>query len=194
MKRILIITLILAFGITSFVQRFEPEWAGEVNVLVIGEDTIAVPTEKSIPHIKTSASAGLILFGIGNVRRKAVIKNGRAATQIEPCDTISIIVKCKDNDSDPASFIQIVKFEEKKKERKAELAKENWVGTVTEGNMDFISFKGKKYGTSSYLLSFQAPEGEYGVRVLNPNEEDEKVPIFYCFGLHSPQIKAQKSH
>jgi len=27
-------------------------------------------------------------------------------------------------------------------------------------------------------------EGEFGVRVLNPNEKDEKIAISYCFGAH----------
>ena len=92
-----------------------------------------------------------------------------------------------DNASDPTSFIQVVKFEEKKKERKTELANVNWLGNVSEGNMNFIPFTGKRYGNSSYILTFEAPEGEYGVRVLNPNKEDEKVTVFYCFGIHNTE-------
>lgn len=184
MKNLLTLILFLTFGLGGFAQQFEPEWAGEVSILKINNDTIAIPAEKSIPKIKTSASAGRILVGIGNVRKKAVIKNGRSSTQIHPNDLITLVVKCKDNDSDPTSFIQIVKFEEKKKERRTEIANENWLGSVTEGNMDFINFKGKKYGKSSYILSFPASEGEYGVRVLNPNDKDEKVTVFYCFGVH----------
>ena len=51
--------------------------------------------------------------------------------------------------------------------------------------MEFVNFNGKKYGKSSYILTFQANEGEYGVRVLNPNDKDEKVTVFYCFGIHN---------
>ncbi len=185
MKKLLILTFIITFGFCAFAQKFEPEWAGEVSVLKIDGDTIVIPTEKSIPQVKTSSSAGRLLVGIGNVRRKAVIKNGRSATQIQPDDIVTLVVKCKDNDSDPTSFIQVVKFEEKKKERKTELANENWLGNVSEGNMEFVNFNGKKYGKSSYILTFQANEGEYGVRVLNPNDKDEKVTVFYCFGIHN---------
>ena len=77
------------------------------------------------------------------------------------------------------------KLEEKKKERKTELANVNWLGNVSEGNMEYISFNGKRYGQSSYILTFTAPDGEYGVRVLNPNDKDEKAPVFFCFGIHS---------
>ncbi|WP_304405782.1 hypothetical protein [Turicimonas muris] len=187
MKKLLIFAILITFTLSAFAQMFEPEWVGEVSVLKIDGDTLSIPTEKSIPQVKTSASAGRLLVGIGNVRRKAVIKNGRSTTQIQPDDEITLVVRCKDNESDPTSFIQVVKFEEKKKERKTELANVNWLGNVSEGNMDFLPFTGKRYGKSSYILTFQAPEGEYGVRVLNPNKEDEKVTVFYCFGIHSSE-------
>lgn len=189
MKKLTILTLLLIIAFCASAQKFEPEWAGEVNILKIEGDTVAIPTEKSIPQIKTSSSAGRLLVGIGNVRSKAVIKNGRSATQILPNNVITLVVKCKDNDTDPTSFIQVVKFEEKKKERKTELANINWLGNVSEGNMNFVQFTGKRYGKSSYILTLQAPEGEYGVRVLNPNDKDEKVTVFYCFGIHDDSQK-----
>ncbi len=185
MKKLIFLTIFLVFGLCAFAQQFEPEWAGEVNILKIDGDTIAIQTEKSIPQIKTSSSAGRLLMGIGNVRSKAVIKNGKSTTQIKPNDVITLVVRCKDNETDPTTFIQVVKFEEKKKERKTELANVNWLGNVSEGNMDFINFTGKRYGKSSYILTLHAPEGEYGVRVLNPNDKDEKVTVFYCFGIHN---------
>lgn len=185
MKRLIFLTILSAAGFIASAERFEPQWVGEVAVLKIDGDTISIPTEKSIPKIKTSSSAGRIIVGIGNVRRKAVFKNGRSSTQLQPGDAVSIVVKCKDNDIDPTTFIQVVKFEEKKKERKTELANVNWLGNVSEGNMELVSFDGKRYGESSYILTFPANEGEYGVRVLNPNEQDEKPPLFYCFGIHN---------
>lgn len=187
MKKLLFFAILITFSLSGFAQKFEPEWVGEVSILKIDGDTLSIPTEKSIPQVKTSASAGRLIVGIGNVRRKAVIKNGRSTTQIQPNDVITLVVRCMDNASDPTSFIQVVKFEEKKKERKTELANVNWLGNVSEGNMNFIPFTGKRYGNSSYILTFEAPEGEYGVRVLNPNKEDEKVTVFYCFGIHNPE-------
>ena len=183
-KKYILLSIFLALGMFVSAQQFEPEWAGEVAVLRVDGDTLSIPTEKSIPQVKTSASAGRLLVGIGNVRRKAVLKNGRATTQIPQTGTITLVVKCKDNETDPTTFIQLVKFEEKKKERKTELANVNWLGNVSEGNMEYINFHGKKYGKSSYILTFPAQEGEYGVRVLNPNDRDEKTTVFYCFGIH----------
>lgn len=179
------ITLLAAICTGANAQSFEPKWVGEVTILQCGEDTVAIPTEKANVQIRTSASAGALLVGIGNVRMKVTIKGGRSTTQIDPEETVCLVVKCKDNDSDPTSFIQLVKFEEKKKERRAELAKENWLGTLTEGNMTLIPYEADRYGKSSYILKAAPGEGEFGVRVLNPNDRDEKVALFYCFGAHA---------
>lgn len=174
------------FGVFSTnAQQFEPEMVGDVCVLEISNDTVLIPTEKAIPQIKTAASAGKILVGIGNVRSKAVIKGAKSPTQIQAEGPVSIVVKCQDNSSDPTAFIQLVKLEEKKKDRRAELANVNWLGSVTEGNMEYVGFRSKRYGESSYILTFPAMEGEYGVRILNPNDVDEKMPVFNCFGIHN---------
>ncbi len=188
MRKFCFFLISLWLTLQSFGQQYEPEWLGEVVVLKIDTDTLAMPADKSIPKIKTSYSLGAILFDIGNERRKYVVKGPRATTQLEACDscTLSLIVKYKDNDSDPTSFIQLVKFEEKKKDRRAEIAKVNWVGELSEDNMNYVKYQAKRYGSSSYILTFPAKEGEYGVKLRNPDNEDEKVDLFYCFGLHSP--------
>jgi len=185
MKKYFLFLTISLLSIIGSAQSFEPKWIGEVAILQCGTDTIPIPTEKANVQIKTSASAGRILVGIGNVRSKATIKGARSTTQVNPSGPIYLIVKCKDNESDPSSFIQIVKFEEKKKERKAELASQNWIGNISEGNMILIPYIADKYGKSSYILKVDPIEGEFGVRVLNPNEKDEKVALFYCFGIHN---------
>ncbi len=191
MRKFFLLAIALLFGLLAYSQQFEPEWAGEVTILKIDEDTTAIPTEKSIPKVKTSSSAGRLIVGIGNVRQKAIIKNGRSTTQIKPESSVTLVVKCKDNETDPTTFIQIVKFEEKKKERRAELANVNWLGNVSEGNMEYINFQGKRYGKSSYILTFPAIEGEFGVKVMNPNERDEKTTVFYCFGIHNDNSSDQ---
>lgn len=186
MRNFIIIALISIAGLCMQAQSFEPKWVGEVIVLqgLADADTVAVPTEKAIARIKTSASAGLILTGIGNVTTKVSIKEGWSTTQIDSNEPIYLVVRCKDNDIDPSTFIQVVKFEEKKRERKAELAKQNWLGNVTEGNLRYVPYEADRYGKNSYILKIQPIEGEFGVRVLNPEDVDEKANLFYCFGAH----------
>lgn len=48
--------------------------------------------------------------------------------------------------------------------------------------MQRIPYEADLYGKSSYILTMPPVYGEFGVRVLNPNDRDEKAPIFYCFG------------
>ena len=168
-------------------QQFEPKWSGTVCALKIETDTIAIPLEKANVKVKTAASAGMILTGIGKVRKKYVIEGNQSTTQLNPYQPIVLIVKCKDNESEPYSFIRIVKFEEKKKERKAELANLNWLGKSSEGNMELIPYEAEVYGKSSYILTFTPPLGEFGVIIRNPNELDEKITIFHCFGVHENQ-------
>ena len=186
MKRTFLLLLLVAIlGVVSVsAQQFEPKWSGSVLALKVDGDTIAIPTEKANVKLKTTHSAGRLLVGIGNTRQKAIIKGGQSTTQLSPNEPVMLIVKCKDNESDPTSFIQIIKFEEKKKERRTELANVNWLGTVSEGNMTIVPYEADTYGKSSYILIMQPQEGEYGVRILNPNETDEKVVIFQCFGIH----------
>lgn len=184
MKQLLLFLLLPAISLVARAQSFEPEWVGEVLVLTVDGDTVPTKTEKCNVQIKTSSSAARIITGFGNINQKISIKGGQSPTQIGKDKPICLIVKCKDNESDPTSFIQIIKFDAKKKERKAELAKVNWIGNVSENNMTYLPFEAKRYGKNSYLLQIEPQEGEYGVRVLNPNERDEKILLLYCFGIH----------
>ena len=172
----------LLVAITVCGQKFEPKWVGEVVLLNTELDTIVQPTEKSLVKIKTKQSAGQLLVGIGNIRKKVYIEGAASPIQVDPLKPITLVVKCKDNESDPSSFIQIVKFEKGKKDRRSELSNINWLGNTSEGNMQIVPFEADVYGKSSYIISLAPQEGEFGVRILNPNEKDEKVPVFYCFG------------
>lgn len=166
-------------------QKFEPKWVGQVVALSIQNDTVATATEKAPVQIKTKQSAGRLLVGIGPVRQKAYIKGNASPVQLDPTKPISLIVKCHDNKTDPFSIIQIVEFERGKNERRTELAMENWLGNTSEGNMKLIPYEADVYGSSSYILTLHPRTGEFGVRIVNPNNVDEKVPIFYCFGTTS---------
>lgn len=54
MRKFFLLAVALLSGLLAYSQQFEPEWAGEVTILKIDEDTTAIPTEKSIPKVKTS--------------------------------------------------------------------------------------------------------------------------------------------
>lgn len=184
MRHFLFMAFIVVFGLTVNAQKFEPKWVGEVYLLQIDADTVAMVADKSNVQVKTTQSAGLLLTGFGNVRKKLTVKGRNANIQVGMKDHVTMIVRSKDNDYDPSLFIQVVKFEEKKKERRVEVANVNWLGNVTEGDMNLVPFVAERYGNSSYILTLKPEVGEYGVRILNPDEIDEKMTVFYCFGVY----------
>ena len=184
--RIVLLFLISLFTLCHVSgQSYEPKWVGQVVVLDTQNDSIVKQAEKANVKVKTKQSAGRLLAGIGNVRQKVYIQGGASTLQLNPNEPITLIVKCKDNDSDPYSFIQVIKFEKGRNERRTELAMQNWLGDTSEGNMELVQYEADSYGKSSYILTIQPQEGEFGVRVVNPNVQDERVPIFYCFGTSS---------
>lgn len=184
MKRFITLVCLCLFVLVGQAQSFEPRWVGQACILSIDNDTVAVPLEKANVQVKTTQSAGRLLVGIGNIRQKAVIKGNRSRVQVNSKSPITIIVKCNNNEIDPSTFIQVIKFEETRNERKTELGQMNWLDNISEGNMNLIPFSAEQYGKSSYILFLEPQVGEFGLRITNPNNADEKIPIFHCFGSH----------
>ena len=114
------------------------------------------------------------------------ITGGKAQTRISKEQPLTLIVRAADNNSDPLSIVRIYRLRAKKKKRTTVLS-ENNSGTLLKSRThtkNQLSFTGKKYGTSSYLLSIKDIEaGEYGIVVTNPNNVDEKRVIVSCFGV-----------
>lgn len=176
--------VVLGYFTVGLAQSFEPKWVGQVNMLSVETDTVSIPLERANIQVKTTQSLGRLLVGIGNVRTKVAINGSKSPVQVNPDRPFHLVIKCKDNLTDPFNFIQVMKFEETKKERKTELAKENWVGNVYERNMKLLPFEADQYGASSYILKIEPQSGEFGVWVMNPSNIDESIPVLYCFGAH----------
>jgi hypothetical protein len=159
----------------------EPDFVGEAALL--NADSTTVLLEKSAVQLKTAANAGMVLAGIGSYKTKMALKGCCSGVRAKS-GNIQVIVRAVDNNTDPLSIIQVIKFDTSKKERKAELSSVNTFGTVSKNNMKMLTFTGKKFGTSSYLLTISdVPPGEYGIIVRNPNSLDEKATIVSCFGV-----------
>lgn len=178
-------------SVVANAQNFEPKWIGQVMLLSIGTDTVAMQAEKANCQFTTKASAGRIIAGIGNVKQKVEIKGGKSPVKVSPYSPVILVVRSENNEIDPSTFIQIIQFETSRKKRTAELANLNWLDNYYEGNMRLIPFEADSYGKSSYILTLSPGIGEYGVRVLNPKNLDEKIPIFYCFGVYDPTEPAE---
>ena len=187
--------MLTTFSFSANAQKHEPKWIGQVVALSIDTDTIAKPIEKAVVQIKTKQSAGRIIAGIGPVREKVYIQGNASPVQFDPTKPVTLIVRCKDNETDPYSIIQIVEFEKGRKERRTELSMQNWLGNTSAGNMKLIPFEADNYGLHSYIITIPPKRGEFGVRIVNPENVDEKIPTFNCFGTSSYGIseKVKKS-
>jgi len=175
MKKIAIILIaaIASFGL--FAQNVEePNFIGEALLLNADETTTLL--EKQTVQVTTQSKMVVIV--------QNMVLNGCCAGVRTEAGKIQLIVRAVDNNSDPMSIIQVIKFDVKKTKRLAELASVGY-GGAKSGKMKLVSFTGKKFGTSSYLLTIpNIGPGEYGIIVSNPNIKDEKITVVSTFGIN----------
>ena len=152
----------------------EPDFIGEV--LAVSTDGEAVVLEKVNAQVKVKDQ----LMGF---EKKIYVQGKKSPVRLKK-EKLQLIVRAVDNNTDPMSIVRVFKFSVEKT-RKATVAKQNEItGNVSENHFKHIPFSGKKYGTSSYLLTINdIEEGEYGITINNPNTVDEKMLIVSCFGV-----------
>lgn len=174
--------MLLVMPLIGYAQNFEPEFIGECNLLSInGTDTISTPLQKTKAFIKAKAGASLYLTGIGSVKTR-IYMEGITSNCVSTAKQEQIItVKVSDNNIDPNSFIEILKFEVKGKERRCEIGKVNTFGGSSVGNSSNIDYKAKLYGKKSFAIYITPEPGEYAIKITNPNQKDEKIMMLYCF-------------
>ena len=165
----------LFFSLTSNAQITvaEPEFAEET--LLLTSDSEGVLLNRENGSIKAKAGASMYLTGIGKVKSRLTLAGTKSASKVKVPTTARLLIKCKDNATDPNSFISIFKFDLTKSERRYQLAE---VGTFTgskESNTASIDYKAKKYGESSYILLLEdLTPGEYGILIGDPNNLSSK--------------------
>lgn len=181
MKFVVLLLFIVNVALTGFAQRFEPEFSNSgVLISQLSSDTILTKLQRT-PLSYTSPSAWSFTPKV-----HAVAKGNTSNCVVSIEEPFAIIVKMKDNDDDLQSFMKIVKMEQKKKERKIEMASMNvWTEQIKEGNnMNEILFDASRYGVSSYILYPNIVDpGEYGLLIYNPNNNDEKPAQILCFSV-----------
>lgn len=181
-KKLLFLLLLLA-NFTCFInaQSNEPDFVGEVNLLN-GDNMTAL--EKEYAKIKTKAGASMYLVGIGSIKTKINVKGSTSKVRVKQGDDFKLIIKAVDNVSDPMSIINIFQFDVTSSARKAELSSLATFGGHNDNKLKLVEYTAKKYGESSYLITLKdAPSGEFGITVKNPNNKDEKNIVVACFGI-----------
>ena len=182
-KKLFSLLAVAVFAASGWAQTAEePEFIGE-TVLVKADNSV-VPLEKQLTQNRTVASTGLILSGIGKVRQQIQLDGCCANVKIGKNDDVKFIVRSVDNNTDPLSIIRVFKMEQKKKYRRAEIGAVSSLGSAKSNNMEYVSFTGKKYGTSSYIIKLASLQpGEYGITISNPNTLDEKQTVVSTFAV-----------
>ncbi|MDM1396240.1 hypothetical protein HX049_03475 [Myroides odoratimimus] len=180
MKKVLLVFLCLVNFYVNAQEISEPEFVGEC--VFIKPDNSTVLLEKHLTQNRTVASTGLMMTGIGKVRTQLQIPGCCSNLSINEKDEIKLIIKSTENLTDPFSIIKVFKFEKKKKFRRAEVSSLSNFGTTKSNNYINVSFEGKKFGESSYLIKLDPVEpGEYGIMIMNPNALDQKQTVISAF-------------
>ncbi len=177
MKKII---LALALGICSTmyvnaqVTAEEPEFSEET--LLLTSDSTGVILKRENGYVKAKAGASLYLTGIGKIKSRLTIDGAKSINATKAQKTARLILKAKDNDTDPNSFINIFKFQiYNNKERRYQLSEVGTLSAAKTTNLASVEYKAKKYGESSYLIKLEDLEpGEYGIIIGDPNNANTK--------------------
>lgn len=163
MKKVLICLLLLSTGIQAQeVTIPEPEFEGEIAYAA--NDGTSKTLEFQTASTKTKASTGLMLTGIGKVKSRISVR-GKVSPVIVPAQNkLNFVYNHGNNSTNPKNIISLIRFEKKGKNRVAEIASvSGTTGAQSSGDVDYIPFKAKKYGETSYLVVLSNLEpGHYG--------------------------------
>ena len=174
-KSILVFLMGLFFvsGVKAQVSVAEPEFAEQT--LLLTSDSKGTLLTRENGTVKTKAGASLYLTGIGKVKSRLTAAVTTSKSTVQGGRTTRLIVKAKDNATDPQSFISIFKFEVKGKERRYQLAESGTLSKTESNNLSSVDYNAKRYGKNSYYLVLNDLEpGEYGIVIGDPNTENTK--------------------
>ncbi len=155
-------------------------------------DGSAKKLEKHNVKMRTGAGFYIAGFAASKSKTKVIVDGSSAQVRFQNGQPPVLIVRAADNKADPMSIVRIFRMKANKKQRAAVISA---VGSfsVTSNQMDYLPFTAKKYGESSYYLTFdETPAGEYGVIVSNPNNVDEKMVIVSTFAIEGSEEEMGK--
>ena len=163
----------------------EPEEPGRVVLVKNSSEGIMLPIEEG------RLDQSMRTFGINgieipvNFKTKMYINHPSAETRIKYSLHTKFIVRPFDNDSLPLENIEVIKFDKKKKKRISELSNVTLFSKTTDKNLHMMEYHAEEYGDYSYLITLDyLNEGEYGIYVIDPNDNSKKVTYhFLTFGV-----------
>ncbi|MBS9774310.1 MAG: hypothetical protein KGV59_04045 [Tenacibaculum sp.] len=182
-KSIFVVLLLLVFS--SFAQDKdnvkEPPFVGEA--FIIKDDNSMLELDRERVKIKKQI-VGLHSVGIGKNKNKIKISGCCSGSVYRPKRELKIVVKAPNNEKDPLYVVKVFKFKKKTNKRVVVAPVGTFVGGDPD-NLDYLTFRGKRYGKQSYLLTIKNfdRDAEYGVIVDNPDSYSRDYVIVSTFGI-----------
>ena len=138
-----------------------------VNANSIGALSTGVKTMTTASGVSQMADAAGSLAGANGMD---IVFEGPHSSYIVPKDmkTISLVIKAKDNESDPMELYRIVRFNASKKDRRIQWMEfpPALLASEKDQKSGYVNFIAHQYGSQSYTLTFPENEmipGEYGI-------------------------------
>ena len=138
-----------------------------VNANSVGALSTGVKTMTTASGVSQMADAAGSLAGANGMD---IVFEGPHSSYVIPKDmkTISLVIKAKDNESDPMELYRIVRFNSSKKDRRIQWMEfsPTILGSEKAQKSGYVNFVAHKYGNQSYILTFPENEmipGEYGI-------------------------------
>jgi hypothetical protein len=176
----IVLTLSLLMSVQSIISQEitipEPEF---INNAVYVEDNQPRRLEKAIPFEvsrRTIASYATGYYADENLKQ---VKGTASNVRLPIRDSYSFIIRVSSNMFDPYEEIAIIKLEPTRKNRKYKAGGMDMLGQQKSGDLDYVSFQGKKYGESSYLIvvDHQMEPGEYALMLRRASD------VLNCFSV-----------
>lgn len=156
------------------------EIAGHATTIAGAAGGIAAVNSNSITGMvdgmkvmETAANASGIadaVSGLAAVNGQDIVFKGANSPYILPAGmkNVRLVIKAQSNEYDPMELYRIVRFTQKKKERRIRWMEfcSSLLGSIESEEEGYVNFTGHKYGVQSYLLTIPESElkpGEYGI-------------------------------
>lgn len=181
--------VLLAFKFLTSSPIKEPEFINSYCIMTSDDSFELLPKEigtinsyqnnspkLSIVVDKVSSKQSVAMDSIPSTKEMDIVIKGPHSSYVIPKDmkTISLVIKAKDNESDPMGLYRIVRFNSSKKDRHIQWMEFSPVllGSEKAQKSGYINFIAHKYGEQSYTLTFPEKEmipGEYGIFLSTVN-------------------------
>lgn len=166
---------------TTVAQEQDPTFIGDAFILKA--DNSKIELDKEFGDYTKGVS-----FSYNSWRALSLeVSGSKAKTRFSQDNKpLQLVVRTSDNNIDPLTTVSIYKLRSKRKVRSVVISEDNsWTLMKSRTHSkNMLHFGGKRYGTSSYIISLKNLEpGEYGIVVSSAKNTDQSKAVVSCFAI-----------